>query len=104
VYASALGGVRITEPAADLATALAIAGAFYDRAAGPATAAIGEIALSGEIRTVRQLDLRVQASARRGARLLLVPAPQASLARQAAGRSVEVVPVTHVRDAIEHLG
>ena len=104
VYASALGGVRITEPAADLATALAIAGAFYDRAAGPATAAIGEIALSGEVRSVRQLDQRVQAAVRRGARLLLVPAAQSSAARPAAGPGVEVVPVAGIRDAIEQLG
>ena len=102
VYASALGGMRITEPAADLATALAIAGAFYERGAGPATVALGEIALSGDVRTVRQLDQRVQTAVRRGARLLLVPAAQASAARAIAG-GADVVPIAHVRDAIEHL-
>ncbi|NBQ15493.1 MAG: hypothetical protein EBU31_13025 [Proteobacteria bacterium] len=102
VYASALGGMRITEPAADLATALAIAGAFYERGAGPATVALGEIALSGDVRTVRQLDQRVQTAVRRGARLLLVPAAQASAARAVAG-GADVVPIAHVRDAIEHL-
>ena len=103
VYASVLGGIRITEPAADLAVALAVAGAFHSRAAGPATAALGEIALSGEVRSVRQLDLRVQAAVRRGARVLLVPASQASAARAAAGTGVEVLPVAVVREGIDHL-
>ena len=103
VYASVLGGIRITEPAADLAVALAVAGAFHDRAAGAATAALGEIALSGEVRAVRQLDLRVQAAVRRGARLLLVPAAQAAAARAAAGRAAEVLPVAAIRDGIDQL-
>ena len=103
VYASVLGGVRITEPAADLPLALAVAGAFYGRAPGPATAAIGEIALSGEVRAVRQLDLRVQSAVRRGARTLLVPATQASAVKAACGPGVEVVPVATVGDGIGQL-
>ena len=103
VYASVLGGVRITEPAADLAVALAVAGAFYGRAPAPAAAALGEIALSGEVRAVRQLDLRVQSAVRRGARTLLVPATQASAVKAACGPGVEVVPVATVGDGIGQL-
>jgi hypothetical protein len=51
---------------------------------------------------VRQLDQRAQTAVRRGARLLLVPAAQASAARAIAG-GADVVPIAHVRDAIEHL-
>jgi DNA repair protein RadA/Sms len=102
IYASALGGMRVTEPAADLATALAVAGAFYERGMGTATVALGEIALSGEIRTVRQLDHRVQTAVRRGARMLLVPAAQAGAATLAAP-GTDVVGVRHIRDAIDHL-
>ena len=102
VYASALGGMRIIEPAADLATALAIAGAFYERGAGAATVALGEIALSGEVRSVRQIDQRVQTAVRRGAQLLLVPATQVESAR-AAAPGAEVVAIGHLHDAIEHL-
>ena len=55
------------------------------------------------MRSVRQLDLRVQAAVRRGARVLLVPASQASAARAAAGTGVEVLPVAVVREGIDHL-
>src|SRR5262249_45629508 len=50
VYASVAGGVRIAEPAADLAVALAIAGARVDAALAPDTVAIGEIGLGGGVR------------------------------------------------------
>jgi DNA repair protein RadA/Sms len=109
IYASAVGGMRIAEPAADLAIALAVAGAFHDRGAGAATAAIGEISLSGDLRSVRQLELRVQAAVRRGANVLLVPRAQADAARAAvrsagaAGASAEVVAAASIRDALDTL-
>jgi DNA repair protein RadA/Sms len=103
VYASVLGGVRITEPAADLSIALAVAGAFYGRALPAAAAALGEIALTGEVRAVRQLDQRVQAAVRRGARLLLVPAAQAPQARALCGPDAEVCEVATISDGIAHL-
>jgi DNA repair protein RadA/Sms len=112
IYASAVGGMRIVEPAADLAIALAVAGAFHDRGAGASTAAIGEISLSGELRSVRQLEQRVQAAVRRGAGLLLVPRAQAEAARAAlqgpsagsgAHAVAQVVAAASIRDALDHL-
>ncbi|MEN2738465.1 DNA repair protein RadA [Microbacterium sp. X-17] len=54
VYVSTVGGARLLEPAADLAIAIAVAGAIQDRAHGPRTVAIGELSLAGEIRPVTQ--------------------------------------------------
>lgn len=73
VFVQSLGGVRIAEPAADLALALAIAGAFYGRVLPHGTVAIGEIGLTGELRTVPHLEQRVHESLRRGARVVIVP-------------------------------
>ncbi|MBL9141092.1 MAG: DNA repair protein RadA [Phycisphaerae bacterium] len=109
VYASVLGGLKIVEPAADLPTALAVAGAFYERALGGSSVAVGEIALSGEVRAVRQLEQRAQAAIRRGARALLVPQPQADTVRAflrsspSVGVPVDVVGIGHVRQALDHL-
>jgi DNA repair protein RadA/Sms len=50
VYVSTVGGIRLTEPGADLAIALAIASAYRDKAFPVTQAAIGEISLAGEIR------------------------------------------------------
>lgn len=74
VFASSVGGIRVTEPAADLALALAVAGAFHKRSLGDVpTAAVGEVGLGGEIRPVNQMEVRVREAARLGYKRLLVP-------------------------------
>ena len=71
VYVSTVGGVRLTEPAADLAIALAIASAASERPNPPKFAAIGELSLSGEIRPVTQHDQRRTEAARLGYRSVI---------------------------------
>lgn len=66
VYVSTVGGVRLTEPAADLAIALAIASAAKGQAIGHTTAAFGEISLAGEIRAVTSAKQRAAEAARLG--------------------------------------
>ncbi len=66
VFASSVGGMKVAEPAADLALALAIAGAHYNRSVEPGVAAVGEIGLGGEVRRAQQLDQRLSEAARLG--------------------------------------
>ena len=66
VYVSTVGGVRLTEPAADLAIALAIASALGEFAIPHQVAAVGELSLSGEIRAVAQLAQRRAEASRLG--------------------------------------
>lgn len=66
VYVSTVGGIRLVEPGADLAIALAIASAFSDRAFPGTLAAVGEISLAGEIRPVSQAKQRVAEAKRLG--------------------------------------
>ncbi|MCW2700549.1 MAG: radA [Blastococcus sp.] len=73
VFAASVGGVRIAEPAADLALALAIASAAKDRALPSGTVAIGEVGLSGEIRRVGGMGRRLAEAARQGYKIALVP-------------------------------
>jgi len=71
VYVSTVGGIRIHEPAADLAIALAIASAAKDIPLSPTTAAIGEISLAGEIRGVSQAAQRGHEASRLGFDLVI---------------------------------
>jgi DNA repair protein RadA/Sms len=73
VFAASVGGVRITEPAADLALALAIASASKDRALPEGMIALGEVGLSGEIRRVAGTGRRLAEAARQGYKVALVP-------------------------------
>jgi DNA repair protein RadA/Sms len=71
VYVSTVGGARLLEPAADLAIAIAVAGAIRDRAHGPRTVAIGELSLAGEIRPVTQSAQRRGEAERLGYRTIV---------------------------------
>jgi DNA repair protein RadA/Sms len=73
VYAATVGGMRITEPAADLALALAITSARRDVALPPDLVVIGEIGLAGEIRRVAGVERRLGEAARLGFTRALVP-------------------------------
>jgi DNA repair protein RadA/Sms len=74
VIASAAGGIKAGEPAADLALALAIASSAKDLALMKGLAAIGEIGLSGELRPVPQIDRRLAEAARLGFSRCIIPA------------------------------
>ena len=111
VYASAIGGMRIVDPAADLAVALAVAGGFLGRGLGASTVAIGEVSLSGDIRVARQAELRVQAAVRRGARRLIVPESQRGVVERATAAAggegqpgrIELIGVGSMGQALEWL-
>ena len=73
VYASVAGGLRITEPAADLGIALAIASSFRNRALAADAVAFGELGLSGEIRAVNAAARRISEAAKLGYRTAFSP-------------------------------
>jgi DNA repair protein RadA/Sms len=77
VYANVVGGMRIGEPAADLAVALAIASSFRDRPIESRLVAIGEIGLSGELRSVGQVERRLGEARRLGFDRAVIPASSA---------------------------
>jgi DNA repair protein RadA/Sms len=73
VFSATVGGVRVTEPAADLALALAVASAARDAPIPPATVVLGEVGLSGEVRRVGGVGRRLAEAARLGFTAALVP-------------------------------
>ena len=73
VYAASVGGVRLAEPASDLAVALAVAGAASNDALATGLVAIGEVGLAGEIRRVTGTSRRLAEAARLGFTHALVP-------------------------------
>jgi len=99
VFASAVGGIRVIEPAADLALLLAIAGAHYRRALPRACAVFGEVGLGGEVRPVPHADQRVREAVKLGWKTIMVPHGMTGRAE----KGVEVVRVKTVNEAIEHL-
>jgi DNA repair protein RadA/Sms len=73
VFVNVIGGVKVVEPAVDLAVALAIASAHTNRPLSAGTLAVGELGLGGEVRPVPQLELRLKEAARLGIGHAIVP-------------------------------
>jgi DNA repair protein RadA/Sms len=73
VFVNIAGGVKVAEPAVDLAIALAIASAHTNRPLSPGTLAIGELGLGGEVRSVPQLENRLREASRLGLGHAIVP-------------------------------
>ena len=73
IFVNVAGGVKLVEPAVDLAIALAIASAHMNKPLPPLTLAIGELGLGGEVRSVPQLELRLREASRLGLGHAIVP-------------------------------
>jgi DNA repair protein RadA/Sms len=73
IFVNVIGGLQIDEPAADLATAVAIASSVKDRPIHADMAFVGEIGLSGELRAVSQLEARLKEAAKLGFKRCLIP-------------------------------
>ena len=97
-YINVIGGLELDEPAADLATVLAIASSFLDRPLGADLAAIGEVGLSGEIRSVSVLHQRLSELARLGFRRCVIPAHARDEIRCPEG--LKLIPVKSVGEAV----
>jgi DNA repair protein RadA/Sms len=74
VYLNVAGGLRITEPAADLAVAAALVSSLYQTPLSSETVVFGEIGLAGEVRQVGQADARLKEAVRLGFERAIVPA------------------------------
>jgi DNA repair protein RadA/Sms len=96
VFVSVAGGIRITEPAADLGLALSIVSNELDRPMPDGLLVIGELGLSGEVRRVGQLERRLQEAVRHGLTGALIPA--GSRAGRPSG--LDVVEVRSVAEAV----
>ena len=105
VFVSSVGGARLTEPSNDLAIALAIVSAHHGQSLGRQVVAVGELGLSGELRRVRDLDIRLAEAGRMGFRSAAVPAEATSTVGQSRLMDgLRVVDVDTIATALRMLG
>ena len=103
VYLNVAGGLRIGEPAADLAVALALISALTDRPVPEDVAAFGEIGLAGEVRMVSQPELRLREAGKLGFRRVLMPRRRDAKKERSAVPGVEVLEIGHLQDVLDWL-
>ena len=97
-YLNVIGGLSLDEPAADLAAVIALASSFRDKPVPAGLAAIGEIGLTGELRSVSALGQRLSEVRRLGFTQCLIPARNSGTLAEPAG--LQLIRVRNIREAL----
>jgi len=102
VFVNAAGGIKIEEPAADLATLVAIVSSFRNKPVDPELLIIGEVGLSGEIRSVTHFDRRLHEGERLGFKRCLTTKTHLKKENRASG--IEIIGAGNIREALDLIG
>ena len=103
IYLNIAGGLRIVEPAADLAVAAALVSALRDTPVPPDTVLFGEIALSGEVRPVGHTEARLKEAAKLGFSVAWMPIRREKRREAPAAAGLELAPIAHLSELVERL-
>ena len=101
IFMNVAGGVKVGEPAVDLAVVAAIASSFLDRPIPERTVVLGEVGLTGEVRAIGQIDNRIAEINKMGFTRCLVP--HSNVKRIPRKEGVIISGVKSVEDAVEEL-
>ena len=101
IFLNVAGGVRLSEPAADLGVVAAIASSFLDRPIDPKTVVFGEVGLTGEIRGINQMEVRIREAARMGFTRCIMPRTQLRGLDKAG--AIELVRVGHLKELLAEI-
>jgi DNA repair protein RadA/Sms len=101
IFVNVIGGIKIDEPASDLAMGAALVSSYYDKAIPPDMAFVGEIGLSGEVRGVAQLPARLNEAYKIGFRRVMIPKMRRPLPDLP--RDLKVIEVRHLGEALAHM-
>lgn len=100
-YLKVAGGVKLDEPAIDLAIAISIASSFRDQPTRITDCIIGEVGLTGEVRRVSRIEQRVQEAAKLGFERIILP--ENNLGGWKGPEGIELVGVSSVQEALYHI-
>jgi DNA repair protein RadA/Sms len=101
IFINVAGGVRVEEPAVDLGVVAAMASSFLDRPVDSRTVILGEVGLTGEVRAVSQMEVRVKEAARLGFSRCLVPKTNTSQLKSVT--KMEVRTISSLKELLENL-
>ena len=103
IYLNVAGGLRIAEPAADLAVAAALVSALTETPVPTAAVVFGEIALSGEVRPVGHTEARLKEAAKLGFTEAWMPIRRGKRRESAVVAGFETAPIGHLKELVERL-
>lgn len=100
IFVNVAGGIKIEDPAADLAVATAVASAFRDQLIMPETVVLGEVGLAGEIRSIAQAGLRINEAEKLGFKHCVLPRNSFKNLKLGKGK-IELIPASTLREALD---
>lgn len=103
IFLNVAGGVRVMDPAADLAVCIAVASALLDKPVPADTVILGEVGLSSEVRSASQPAVRVNEARRLGFKRCLLPRNNLKAKDDFQSSELEIIPVATVRDALDFI-
>ncbi len=98
IFINVAGGVRVEEPAVDLGIVAAMASSFLDRPIDGRTVVLGEVGLTGEVRAISQMEIRIREAYRLGFNRCLVPAGKS--ANFADGSKIQILTVSSLKELL----
>ncbi|MCB9747583.1 MAG: DNA repair protein RadA [Candidatus Omnitrophica bacterium] len=101
IFLNVVGGVKVMDPACDLAVIIAIASAFLDKPVDFNTVVLGEVGLSSEVRSVSQIMARINEAQRLGFKRCIIPKNNLKAKLNLKGTAIEVVPIETVKEALD---
>ncbi|MEK6552732.1 MAG: magnesium chelatase domain-containing protein, partial [Bacteroidota bacterium] len=101
VFLNIAGGIRIDEPAVDLAVCCAIASNFTNKFANNDTVVIGEVGLGGEVRSVSNIDKRIQEAAKLGFKKVVIPSNNYKAIKSKT--TIDIIPIENLPSAIKEI-
>lgn len=101
-YINVVGGIRIDEPAADLGIALSVVSSYKNIAIPADTIVIGEVGLTGEIRSVSSIEKRIKEADKMGFKTCIIPENNKKQLKYKG--NINVIGVNNIRDAIKTCG
>jgi DNA repair protein RadA/Sms len=100
IFVNVAGGIKIVDPAADLAVAVAIASALREQLIIPDTVVLGEVGLAGEVRSISQVLLRINEAEKLGFKHCILPGNNYKNLNYKKG-GIELVPVSTLKEALD---
>lgn len=103
IFLNVVGGVKVMDPAADLAVVMAVASSFLDKMISFDTAILGEVGLSAEVRSVSQIVPRINEATKLGFKKCIIPRNNLRTHDDLKNAKIEIIPVETVKNALDCL-
>jgi DNA repair protein RadA/Sms len=101
IFINVAGGIKVDEPAVDLGIVASMASSFLDKPIDAGTVVFGEVGLTGEVRGISQMEIRIKEAARMGFRRCILP--QTTSRESDKDKKMEFIRVSNLKNLLEYL-